>query len=176
MDAQIDTPQFEIHLDVTIRQLKQDDLPKLEWYGQFQHYRRLFMRSYKGQLAGNRIMLVADINGFPVGRLFIQLNSPRSKLSDGFTKAYLYSFQVMEMFRGQHIGTQLIKTAEAILQSKQYKIATIAVTKDNAGGLRLYQRHGYVIYDEEAGHWQYTDHRGVLQSVHEPCWLLHKML
>ncbi|MGB7339786.1 MAG: GNAT family N-acetyltransferase [Phototrophicaceae bacterium] len=176
MSAQTDIIDFTIHMDVSIRQLEQSDLPKLEWYGQFQHYRRLFLRSYQGQLAGNRILLVADVNDFPVGRLFIQLDSARSRLSDGHTKAYLYSFHVMEMFRGQHIGTQLIVTAENILRSRHFEIATIAVAKDNTGGLRLYQRQAYVIYGEEAGNWQYTDHRGHVQFVHEPCWLLQKTL
>ncbi|MEM9953838.1 MAG: GNAT family N-acetyltransferase [Chloroflexota bacterium] len=176
MSAQIDFGQTTVELTVQIRQLQQSDLAKLEWYGQFSHYRRLFMRSYQGQVAGNRLMLVADVKDFPVGRLFIQFHSKGSRLSDGQTKAYLYSFHVMEMFRGQHIGTKLIHTAEDILNQRDFQYVTIAVSKENEGALRLYQRQGYTIYSDDAGQWQYRDHRGRVRYVNDPCWLLQKTL
>ncbi len=176
MSAQTDIFQLSLQLDVTIRKLEREDLPKLEWHGQFKHYRRLFARSYQGQVDGHRLMLVADVNDFPVGRLFIQLYSPRSKVSDGRTKAYLYSFHVMELFRGQGIGTRLIQAAETILKKKRFRYAKIAVARDNEGALRLYRRQNYRIYGESEGKWQYHDHRGRVRYVHEPCWLLEKNL
>jgi len=176
MSAQAEINRLAIQLDVTIRKLRRDDLPKLEWYGEFKHYRRLFRRSYQGQVDGSRLMLVADVNDFPVGRLFIQFYSPKSRVSDGRTKGYLYSFHVMEMFRGQQIGTRLIHNAEAILRNRKFHKATIAVAKENIGALKLYQREDYVIYGEDKGQWQYYDHRGRVRSVNEPCWLLEKQL
>ena len=168
--------QFDVTTTITIRQMKKRDLKLLEWYGQFRHFRNLFLRSYRGQQQGNRYLLIAESNNFPVGRLFIRLNSHNAKIADGRNRAYLYSFQVMDMFRGQGIGTRMIHTAEHILRTKRFKIACIAVAKENAGALRLYQREGYSIYDEDEGHWQYLDHRGRLQHVHEPCYLLEKRL
>lgn len=176
MVAQADVFQLAVQLKVTIRKLQRDDLPKLEWYGEFKHYRYLFLRSYQGQVDGNRLMLVADVNDYPVGRLFIQFNSPSSKFSDGHTKAYLYSFHMMEMFRGQGIGTRLIHAAETILRKRKFQYAIIAVAKDNEGALRLYQGQDYVIYGEDKGKWQYYDHRRRVRQVHEPCWLLEKKL
>lgn len=176
MSAQAEITQLAIYLNVTIRKLRCDDLPKLEWYGQFKHYRRLFKRSYQGQLDGTRLMLVADVNDFPVGRLFIQFYSPKSRVSDGHSKAYLYSFQVIEMLRGQQVGTRLIHCAESVLRKKKFLKATIAVAKDNMGALKLYQREDYIIYGEDEGRWQYYDHRGRVCSVHDPCWLLEKQL
>lgn len=176
MSAQADIFQLSIQLEVTIRKLQRHDLPKLEWHGQFKHYRHLFARSYQGQVDGNRLMLVADVNDYPVGRLFIQFYSPRSKVSDGRTKAYLYSFHVMEIFRGQSIGTRLIHAAETVLHKKKFHVAKIAVARDNEGALKLYQRQNYHIYGESEGRWQYHDHRGRVRYVHEPCWLLEKKL
>lgn len=176
MNAQLDISRLSIQLDVTIRKLHREDLRKLEWYGEFKHYRHLFLRSYQDQVKGNRLMLVADVNDFPVGRLFIQFYNPRSQVSDGQTRAYLYSFHVMEMFRGKSIGTRLIHSAESILLKKQFRYATIAVAKDNEGALRLYQGQNYHIYSENEGRWQYPDHRGHIRYVHEPCWLLEKTL
>lgn len=176
MTSQADFTQFGIHLDVTIRQLREDDLPKLEWYGQFKHYRNLFRRSYDGQVKGYRFMLVAIVNDFPIGRLFIQYGQSRSRLSDGRNRGYLYSFQVMDIFRGQGIGTALIQRAEEVLYDRNFNWVTISVTKDNDGALRLYQRQGYQVFGEDEGKWHYQDHRGRVQQVHEPCWLLKKRL
>ncbi|GAB5490579.1 MAG: hypothetical protein Phog2KO_07940 [Phototrophicaceae bacterium] len=177
MRTQTDHTQFAIQLDVTFRKLCEDDLPKLEWYGEFKHFRNLFRRSYQGQLRGERLMLVADVNDFPIGRLFIQYgHKGRSRLSDGRSKGYLYSFHLMEIFRGKGIGTQLIHTAEDILIRQNYSWATISVTKDNEGALRLYQGQGYSIFGEDEGKWHYHDHHGMVRYVHEPSFLLKKRL
>lgn len=176
MTAQDEAFEIALNLEVKIRRLEQADLRKLEWYGQFKHYRRLFLRSYHGQLEGSRLMLVADMNDFPIARLFIQFYSKNTRISDGKNRAYLYSFYVMDMFQQQGIGTRLIQAAETLLSQRAYRTATIAVAKENAGALRLYQRQGYRIFSEEEGRWRYHDHRGKLRHVHEPCWLLEKDL
>lgn len=176
MTEQIDSISVDVSLQVTIRQLRKDDLRKLEWYGQFTHYRRLFLRSYQGQRKGSRHLLVATVNDFPIGRLFIQFSSPRRNLSDEQMRGYLYSFHLMEMFRGKGIGTHLIDRAENILRQHHFDCSTIAVAQTNEGARRLYQRRGYDIVEEDEGKWNYYDHRGQLQNVHEPCWLLEKHL
>lgn len=168
--------EISLHLKVRIRKLRYEDLPKLEWYGQFSHFRRLFMRSYQGQREGKRFLLVADLKGFPIGRLFIQYGEKNSRFSDGLRRAYLYSFQVMDLFQGFGIGSRLIRVAEALLVQNQFRHAAIAVVKTNEGALRLYQREGYKIYGEDEGRWSYLDQYGIEQKIHEPCWLLEKSL
>lgn len=167
---------FDITMPIRIRKLQRDDLPKLEWHGEFTHYRKVFLRTYKEQRKGNRIMLVADCQDFPVGRLFIQFRSISGNLADGETKGYIYSFHVMAMFRGQGIGTRMLQVAEVILKRRSFQLVTIAVAKDNFGALRLYQRYGYTIYGQHEGRWQYRDHNNDLRAVHEPAWLMKKEL
>ena len=167
---------IRLAVDLTIRKVRCDDLPKLEWYGQFEHFRRIFRRAYKEQKAGKRLLLIADMNGFPVARLFIQFQGENAILVDGSQRGYLYSLHVLDMFRRQGIGSRLIAVAEQVLRQRHYAIATIAVAKDNDGALRLYQRHGYDIFEENEGRWRYTDHRGNLRRVHEPCYFLAKTL
>ena len=48
-----------LHIDVIFRPAERDDLPKLEWYGQYTHFRRVFQRAYEDQVAGRRLMLLA---------------------------------------------------------------------------------------------------------------------
>jgi ribosomal protein S18 acetylase RimI-like enzyme len=165
-----------LHIPVTFRRARYSDLEKLECFGQFTYLRAIFQRSYLEQKSGNRFLLIADMNGYPIGRLFIQFQSNNPVVSDGHTRAYLYSFYVMDMFRGQGIGTRCMQIAETLLQRKGFQIATIAVAKDNSSAMRLYQRLGYQIFDENDGKWQYRDHQGELQVIHEPSWLLEKRL
>ncbi|MEM7172038.1 MAG: GNAT family N-acetyltransferase [Pseudomonadota bacterium] len=46
-------------------------------------------------------------------------------------------------FQGQGIGTFLIKAAITQAQSQGFTKASLAVFEENAGALRLYQRHGF---------------------------------
>lgn len=167
---------FYVQLPITIRAATADDVAKLEWQGEFAHFRGLFQRSYREQVAGNRLMLVATSNDYPIARLFIQFHSKNTLIANGHNRGYLYSFYVMEMFRGHGIGTQLIDRAEHILTDRGFTVATIAVAKDNAKALRLYQRRNYEIFTEDEGKWRYHDHLGKMRHVHEPCWLLAKPL
>lgn len=160
-----------ISMEITLRLANQADLPKLEWYGQYRHYRNLFRRTFREQQMGRRLMLIADANNFPIGHIFIHLNN-----KDGKGRAYLYSFRVLEMFRGKGIGTRLIQEAEAIAFGRGCHWSTIAVAKDNPKAQRLYERLGYRIYAQDSGEWSYLDHEGRTRHVHEPCWILEKWL
>ncbi len=168
----LDRHNLSLNISVSLRTAVEDDLSKLEWFGQYRHFRNLFRRTFREQKAGRRLMLLADLNNFPIGHIFIHF-----KTNEPITpRAYLYSFRVMEMFRGQGIGTWLIQEAEAITVEHQLNLVSIAVAKDNEGAFRLYQRLGYATIGEDDGRWSYLDHRGKIRHVHEPCWLLEKNL
>lgn len=168
--------ELAIQLSMTLRIAQAQDIKKLEWYGQFAHYRNLFRRSYKEQEIGNRLLLVMDCDGFPIARLFIQFLSNNLNIANGSDRAYLYSFTVMELFRNKGIGTKMLASAEEILRGRGYKMATISVAKDNPRALHLYQRMKYVTFAEDKGQWQYRDQFGKIRLVSEPCWLLQKYL
>lgn len=169
---------FSIHiqLPIIIRQAEQSDLRALEWYGQFAHFRALFRRSYREQLAGRRLLLVADSGGYVIGRLFIQFVGPNPQVADGYSRGYLYSFHVTELFRGYGIGTRLIESAETILVERGFEWATLAVAKNNLRALKLYRRRGYQLFGENHHVWRYTDHKGVRREIFEPSWMLEKHL
>jgi ribosomal protein S18 acetylase RimI-like enzyme len=165
----------ELRLTVTLRPAVYTDLPKLEWFGEYTHFRSLFARTYQEQKLGRRLMLLADLNDFPIGQIFLHLKPAYNSRFTG-NHAYLYAFRVMDMFRGQGIGSWLLDEAETIAAGQGNRWTTIAVAKDNPGALRLYQRHGYRVYAEDAGQWNYVDHQGKTRYVDEPCWLLEKSL
>jgi ribosomal protein S18 acetylase RimI-like enzyme len=170
------TGGFTLSLPVTIRQAEQTDVDKLEWFGQFTHFRRLIHRAYQEQVRGRRLMLVADVNGFPVAQIFVQFAANNRRIADGHSRAYLYSFRVFALFQRKGIGTHLMAETEAILRERGFRWATIAVAKDNDGALRLYQRLGFRQIGEDSGNWEYVDDKGIRRQVHEPCWVLEKAL
>jgi ribosomal protein S18 acetylase RimI-like enzyme len=162
--------------ETVLRLATQDDLPKLEWYGQYTHFRRLFSRTFEDQQQGRRLMLVADFNGFPVGQVFVQLGDAGLPTPSRQWYGYLYSLRVLELFRGCGLGTRLIIEAEGRLRELEYRRVIIAVAKTNTGARRLYERLGYVVYTEDSGRWHYIDHVGQMKEVVEPSWLLKKKL
>ena len=170
----LEQTSMTVEIPVTLRMAVRADLAKLEWYGQYAHYRQLFRRAFRDQQAGRRFILVATTNDFPVGMVIIQLQSNERKVADGVTRAYLYSLRVMEMFRGKGIGTRLIQEAENVITDRGFQWATIAVAKDNHSALRLYERLGYHIFKDDPGQWSFLDHQGKVCRVNEPCWLLEK--
>ncbi len=167
---------FTVHLPITFRFATKHDLRRLEWFGEYTHFRNLIRRAYREQMQGRRLMLLADCHGYPVGQVFIQLASRDSRIADGSSRGYLYAFRVQAMFRGQGIGTRLLHEAEALLSERGYSWTTLSVAKDNEAALRLYQRQSYHIIGEDSGHWSYVDHRGVTQHMHEPAWVMEKRL
>lgn len=165
-----------VEIAVTFRPASLDDLPRLEWYGLYKHYRNIFRRAYRDQQLGRRYLLLADCGGFPIGQIFIQFISGNPHIADGDQRAYLYSLRVMEMFQRHGIGTRLIQEAEALLLERGFRYATIAVSLDNPRARRLYERLGYRVLWQDSGDWSYIDHLGRKQHVHDPCWLLEKNL
>lgn len=167
---------LSLHIDVIFRPAERDDLPKLEWYGQYTHFRRVFQRAYEDQIAGRRLMLLADVNGWPIGQVFIQLESIDEGLSYLGKRGYLYSLRVMDMFQRMGLGSALVREAESFLIEHDYGSVSIAAAKDNPGARRLYERLGYRVFMEDSGRWHYVDNDGRTRQVIEPCWVLEKIL
>lgn len=162
--------------NLRIRPIVKDDLPQLEWNGLFTHFRQVFWKSFIEQQLGDRHLLVAELNDQIIGRLFILHRRSQFERPPAQRSGYLYSFYVLEPFRGSGIGSALLTAAEAHLISLQIYTATMAVARTNHSALRLYQRHGYRLTGKDNGEWSYLDHLGVLRKVTEPCYFLEKSL
>ena len=169
-------PTYDLHLKCTIRPAVEGDLPKLEWGGQYIHFREIYRRTFLEQQNRRRLMLVADIGGYPVGQIFLQFSSGDLSFADGHDRAYLYSLRVMEPFQRQGLGTRLIQAAEDLLRERGFHWTTIAAARDNPGAQRLYQRLGYKIFTEDPGRWEYIDHEGKVRTVVEPCYVMEKRI
>lgn len=158
--------------DVSLREAREDDLPKLEWFGVYTHYRHVYRRTFTDR---RRLMLVADFHDFPIGQVFVYFVGKRRPIARRRI-GYLYALRVMTPFQGHGIGTRLIHEAEARLQARDCRWAVIAAAKENIRARQLYERLGYEVYGDDPGRWQYTDHEGRVRDVVEPAWMLRKRL
>jgi ribosomal protein S18 acetylase RimI-like enzyme len=163
--------------DVVIRPARKNDLPALEWDGEFRHFRLVYANAYDRMVKGTSMIWIAElpIEGL-IGQVFLQLVSDRPELSDGWQRAYLYSFRIKPLYQNNGLGTQMVKVVEDYLLSKHFTRITLNVAKDNLGAIRLYQRLDYHIVAEEPGVWSYPDDEGKWHTVIEPSWRMEKEL
>lgn len=168
------TPPPDLSPKLVVRPLREDDLPRLEWEGEHIRFRRIFRSAFDDMRVGNRLLLVAEVDGLIVGRLFIQWSSSDTRYADGANRAYLYALRVRSNWQNHGIGTYLVSAAENQARANGFSTATIAVGKDNVSALRLYQRLGYTIFDEDPGVWYFTDDRGRVQREEEASWIMEK--
>lgn len=162
---------------VIIRQLRQEDLPELEWDGQFRHFRRVFHTAYQRAQRGLSLLWVVELPGKGIiGQIFIQITCDRPELADGVSRAYFYSFRIRPLYRGFGLGKRVLKFIEEDLQTRGFSFVTLNVAKTNERARTLYESVGYKVVAHEPGNWSYTDHHGKLNQVHEPAWRMEKKL
>jgi ribosomal protein S18 acetylase RimI-like enzyme len=165
---------------IAVRQIKENDLPKLEWGGQFTHFRRIFANAFQNQQNGNAVLWIAEITDHYfqgiIGQTFVQLIGSRPELANGNSKAYIYSVRVKAAFRNMGIGTMLMEHSEWDIFMRGFSYATLNVGKHNIDARRFYERLGYKIVGDESGKWSYKDHLGKRNYVNEPSWRMQKHL
>ena len=163
--------------EVQCRYLVRDDLPALEWDGEYTHFRRLYREVYQSFSHGKAVMWVATlpVEGL-IGQLFVQLHSTRLELADGKTRAYLYGFRVKSLYRGVGVGSNMLEQAEKDLLQRGFSLLSLNVGRNNPDARRFYEQHGYCAVGNEAGRWSYLDDQGQRREVIEPAWRMEKTL
>jgi len=163
--------------NLIIRRLVWEDLPSLEWDGEFVHFRRLYAEAYRRSREGEAVLWVAELSDRGViGQVFVQLKSQRHDLADGGTRAYIYGFRVRPPYRQQGVGTRLLQTLEEDLIERGFRRAVLNVARINLEARRFYERKGYRVIGRDPGRWSYLDENGARCEVHEPAWKMAKEL
>lgn len=163
--------------NVNIRHLTFEDLPELEWNGEYKHLRQVYLKAYKSSKEGRSVIWIADlpVQGV-IGQVFIQLNAIRKDLADGFSCAYLYSFRIKSPYQNKGLGKRMLDVVEKDLKKRRFQEITLNVAKTNVNAIRFYHKSGFEIVDSEPGEWSYRDHNDQLQREVEPAWKMIKRL
>jgi ribosomal protein S18 acetylase RimI-like enzyme len=162
---------------LVIRQVRKDDLPALEWEGEYSHFRFIYQDAFRRALRGLSVLWVAELEEKGIlGQVFIQLQCDRPELCNGIDRAYLFGFRVRPAYRSLGVGSAMLRVVERDLVERGYRFLTLNVARENVDAIRLYQRRGFQIVAPEPGRWQYVDEEGRTRDVHEPAWRMEKML
>lgn len=162
---------------LVVRNVVEADLPRMEWEGEYRHFRRVYSEAFTRMQRGLSVLWVAELPDFGlVGQVFIQLACDRPELADGFERAYLYSFRVRSAFRGYGLGTRIMDVVEDDLRARKFITVTLNVARDNSRAQQLYVRRGYIVVAPEPGIWSYPDEKGAWHRVEEPAWRMEKTL
>ena len=163
--------------DVIIRHAIENDLPALEWDGEYSHFRNLYRDIFESSIKGETIMWLADLNKVGIiGQLFTQLWSSKPELADGRTRAYFFAFRVRNLYQNQGIGSKLLEIAEKDIIERGYSWCVLNVNKDNLTARRFYEKFGYQVVGSEIGRWSYIDQNGKVHEANEPSWRMEKPL
>jgi ribosomal protein S18 acetylase RimI-like enzyme len=163
--------RFSLELQLEIRQCARQDLPQLEWFGLYTEHRQLIQEAFRRQQAGEVIMLVADLDGFPVGQAWLDL-SARAADSVGV----IWALRVIPVLRNHGIGTQLMIAAERLLSERGYRWSELTVDQDEPRACRLYERLGYRSAGSSEGLLSYTTPDESMVTLNLQLWILRKRL
>ena len=103
---------------------------------------------------GNATTLIDVENGRPRGYALVLFNK-------GTSLARLYSIVVHPDFRGTGLGLKLLEAAEKDALENDCVAMRLEVRKDNTTAVRLYQEHGYRLFDTVPDY--YDDHAEALR-------------
>jgi ribosomal protein S18 acetylase RimI-like enzyme len=162
--------RFEIRLPVQIRPCREQDLPALEWFGLETDYRDYMARGYRRQQTGELVFLVAEANGFPVAKIWIDLRV------DPPHAALLSALDVMPCFRNLGLATRLIGVAEERARAARRDIARMTVAQDNPRARRLYERLGYRSVGQDQAVYDGVSPDGRPIHHDEAVWVMEKSL
>ncbi len=176
MENTLSETSFDLH-NLIIRQVMEEDLPALEWEGEYKKYRRMFSDLFKESKSGRTLLWVVSLpEGEIIGQVFVMLRSSEREAADGRNRAYVFAFRIKNAWRNMGIGAYLMHFVESDLRARGFKFVTLNVAKENYKALRLYNRLGYRVIGSRSGIWTYRDHEGRLQHVDEPAWRMIKDL
>lgn len=162
---------------VCIRQANKDDLTRLEWDGEYTHFRRLYAETYMMVEQGKAVIWIAEVDADGlIGQCFVSLKGNRPELADGVIRAYIYGFRIRPEHRNHGVGTQIMYTVEEDLWKRGFRQVTLNVGKDNQNARRFYDRLGYNVIGSDPGRWSYIDDKGKRRDMHEPAWRMLKNL
>lgn len=162
---------FTVTVPVTVRVCREDDLPGLEWYGLFTEHRQIIRETFESQERGDAVMLVADLNGFPAGQVWINLALKREERTGA-----LWAVRVLPCLQNRGIGARLMAAAEQLLAERGYTGVELGVEKENPGARRFYERLGYRVSGVARGEYQYTTPGGARAAMSIDEWILRKEL
>ena len=162
---------FSVSMKITIRMCERNDLRNLEWFGLFTPHREILRSVFNRHLRGDNVMLIADVNTFPIGQVWIDLKKKRME-----STGVLWALRVLPWLQKLGIGTRLIIAAEELLRHQGFTYSEIGVEIKNPRAKKLYERLGYSPIGRVVEEYSFKTPDGVTMHVQVDQFLMRKQL
>ena len=125
-----------------IRKATADEMLRLWGYQSIADAANTARFFYRNISSGNAVFWTVDNDGELIGELYAFLNLDNMEFANGITTAYLCAFRIKKEFRGQGLGTSLMKAALSDLKIRGFRYVTIGVSDEK--NKKLYHKYGFV--------------------------------
>jgi GNAT superfamily N-acetyltransferase len=156
---------------IVVRACRENDLPKLEWFGAFAHHRQIIHEAFVLQRAGKVVMLVADDAGFPVGQAWLDF-----RRRERWDAPKVWAVRVMPALQGRGIGAKLMSGLENVAWQRGHNRLMLGVEKANASACQFYERLGWRLMGDRREEYRYLTPAGISQTVSVDQWVFFKTL
>lgn len=129
-----------------------------------------YLEKWKQKLEGKLDMYVATTYNYQIAYIWLDWTKLAYK---GIGE--ISSFEVLQAFRGQGIGTTMIQEMESILKAKNINTSQNVFDKSNIRAGSLYEKLGYKIVGESS-YQKPIMVDGRLKSATQETWVMHKQL
>lgn len=162
---------------VMVRKMREEDLPLIEWDGEYERYRKVYREVYRNQLNGLTTALIAESPGDGIiGQIFLTAKSANPIYSPKEPYLFISSFRIKEPFRNRGLGSLLLRMAEIVAREKRLELLVLNCARANESGLSFYKKHGFEGFRMDDSVWRYVDHEGKVREERKPAWSMRKRI
>lgn len=162
---------------VNIRLLREEDLPALEWDGEYTRYRKIYQEVYRNLERGISFPYVAETadDGI-IGQVFLTRKDPNPAYAGRMRYFFLSSFRIKEPFRDRGLGNRLMETCFRQTREQRLRDIFLNCASDNVRARHFYEKHGFRIIRFDEGNWTYVNHEGLVVSEKQSAYLMRRTL
>lgn len=162
---------------VTIRLMKEADLPALEWDGEYTRYRKVYQEVWRNSQRGISLPYVAETpeDGI-IGQVFLTRKDPNPSYSPRSRYFFISSFRIKPEFRDRGLGDRMIRICFQEVRNHRLRDIFLNCSADNDRARRFYEKHGFRIVRLDKGKWSYVNHEGLVVSEKQSAYLMRKTL
>ena len=162
---------------VTIRLMKETDLPELEWDGEYSRYRKVYREVYHNFRRGITMPFVAETaeDGL-IGQVFLTFKDPNPSYMPRSRYCFISSFRVKPQFRDKGLGSRLVDVCFREARNHHLRDIFLNCSSDNNRARWFYEKHGFRVIRLDDGNWSYVNAEGFVVTEHQSAYVMKKTL
>ncbi len=162
---------------VMIRLLREEDLPALEWDGEYSRYRKIYREVYRNSEKGISLPYVAETeeDGI-IGQVFMTKKEPNPSYSPRSRYFFLSSFRIKPDFRGRGLGSLMMRVCFRDVRNQKLRDIFLNCSSDNDRARHFYERNGFRIIRLDKGNWTYINEEGYVVTEPQSAYLMRRTL